>query len=40
MNKQSKDNQLRWWRIVKLVVGTGIAVVIVLEMLHDVLKYF
>ena len=39
MNNQPKHNQLRW-RIVKLVVGTGIAVVIVLEMLRDVLKYF
>ena len=39
MNNQSKHNQLRW-RIVTLVVGTGIAVVIVLEMLRDALKHF
>ncbi len=39
MNNQPKPNQLRW-RIVTLVVGTGIAVVIVLEILRDALKHF
>jgi hypothetical protein len=39
MENEAKPNQLRW-KIIKLVVGTGIAVVIVIEMLRDVLKYF
>ena len=39
MKNQSKHNRLRW-RIVTLVVGTGIAVVIAMEMLRDVLEEF
>ena len=37
VDNESKPGQ-RWWRIIKLIIGTGIAAVIVMHMLRDVLN--
>jgi hypothetical protein len=38
MENEASPNQLRW-KVITLVIGTGIAVVIVIEMLRDAFKY-